>query len=176
LGNNDLIIDYDVTSPAVDIEDAVRSGFNASGAAWTGTGITSSTAANVAASGNYALAVADNAQLTNKFGDGTGGKPQFDGQTVDDTTVIVKFTHRVDLDLDGFVTPNDAIIFATNYIQNGNGNWITGDVDYDGKHTQNDAIIFATFYNGTLPSLPEPGIAAVAIGAAGLLLRRGRRA
>jgi hypothetical protein len=66
--------------------------------------------------------------LTNKFGDGTGGKTRFDGQTVDDTTVIVKFTHRVDvdLDLDGFVTPNDAIIFAT-------------------------------FYNGTLPSLPEPG-------------------
>jgi hypothetical protein len=49
-------------------------------------------------------------------------------------------------------------------------------VDYDGKHTQNDAIIFATFYNATLPSLPEPGLATVALGAAGLLLRRGRRA
>jgi hypothetical protein len=88
-------------------------------------------------------------------------------------TVLVKFTHRVDLDLDGFVTPNDAIIFATNYIQNGSGNWITGDVDYDGKHTQNDAIIFATFYNGTLPSLPEPGgVALAAVAAAGCLRRR----
>ncbi len=175
LGNNDLIIDYAGASPAADIEDMVRSGFNASGAAWQGTGITSSTAANVLASGNYALAVADNAQLTNKFGDGTGGKPQFDGRSVDDTTVIVKFTHRVDLDLDGFVTPNDAIIFATNYIQNGAGNWITGDVDYDGKHTQNDAIIFATFYNGTLPSLPEPGAATVGLGAMALLLGRRRK-
>src|SRR5205085_11889909 len=127
------------------------------GGAWTGNGINSSTAANPMASGNYALGVADNETLTNKFGDGTGGKPQFSGQNVDDTTVLVKFTHRVDLDLDGFVTANDAILFATNYIQNGNGNWISGDVDYDGKHTQNDAIIFATFYNGTLPSLPEPG-------------------
>ncbi len=160
LGNNDLILDYSGASTAADIEDAVRSGYN--GGNWQGTGITSSTAANALASGNYALAVADNNLLTNKFGDGTGGKPQFDGQNVDDTTVIVKFTHRVDLDLDGFVTANDAIIFATNYIQNGAGNWITGDVDYDGKHTQNDAIIFATFYNGTLPSLPEPGIALAA--------------
>jgi len=178
LGNNDLIIDYDATNPAADIEDMVRSGFNAGGAAWTGTGITSSTAANVAASGNYALAVADNAHLMNKCGDGPGVKPQFDGQNVDDTTVIVKFTHRVDLDLDGFVTPNDAIVFATNYTQNGNGVWATGDVDYDGKHTQNDAIIFATFYNGTLPSLPEPS---VALGAGALLLtaaggRRRRKA
>jgi hypothetical protein len=138
----------------------VRSGFNRLGTNWTGTGITSSTAANALANGKYALAVADNALLTNKFGDGTTG-PTFDGQSVDNTTVLVKFTHRVDLDLDGFVTPNDAIVFATNYTQNGNGVWATGDVDYDGKHTQNDAIIFATFYNGTLPSLPEPGMLSV---------------
>src|SRR5207244_1750752 len=88
--------------------------------------------------------------------------PKFDGQNVDDTTVLVKFTHRVDLDLDGLVTPNDAIVFATNFVPNGSGNWITGDVDYDGKHTQNDAIIFATFYNGSLTTLPEPAMAASA--------------
>jgi autotransporter-associated beta strand protein len=167
LGNNDLIIDYSVASPAANIEDMVRNGYN--GGNWQGAGITSSTAATAAASGNYALAVADNAALTNKFSN-------FDAQSVDDTTVLVKFTHRVDLDLDGLLTPNDAIVFATNYTQNGNGNWITGDVDYDGKHTQNDAIVFATFYNATLPSLPEPG---VALGFAGLLAAcgvRGRRA
>src|SRR5205085_8665672 len=116
-----------------------------------------------------------NAQRTSKFGDGTGGKPKFDGQNVDDTTVLVKFTHRVDLDLDGKVTPNDAIVFATNYIQNGTGNWMTGDVDYDGKHTQNDAIIFATFYNAALPPLPEPGGAMALAGALGICAHRRRQ-
>jgi hypothetical protein len=151
----------------------VRSGYN--GGNWLGKGITSSTAADALASGNYALAVADNNALTNKFGDGTIGGPQFDGQSVDDTTVLVKFTHRVDLDVDGLVTPNDAIIFATNYLFNGNANWITGDVDYDGVHTQNDAIIFATFYNGTLPSLPEPGgLAGLALASTHVLRGRAR--
>ena len=131
--------------------------------------------ANALASGNYALAVADNNVLTNKFGGGTGGKPQFSGQNVDDTTVLVKFTHRVDLDLDGFVTTNDAITFANNYLVNGAGNWSTGDVDYDGKHTQNDAIIFATFYNATLPSLPEPGIALGAAVTGMIVTGMGRR-
>jgi autotransporter-associated beta strand protein len=163
LGNNDLIVDYTSSSPAANIEDMVRAGYN--GGNWQGTGITSSTAANAMANGNYALAVADNALLTNKFGDGTGGKPKFSAQNVDDTTVLVKFTHRVDLDLDGLVTPNDAIIFATNFVQSGSAEWIEGDVDYDGLHTQNDAIIFATFYNGSLASLPEPaaGISAATL-------------
>jgi hypothetical protein len=152
----------------------VRSGYN--GGNWQGTGITSSTAANALASGNYALGVADNATLTNKFGDGTGGKPQFSGQNVDDTTVLVKFTHRVDLDLDGLVTTNDAITFANNYLVNGAGTWSTGDVDYDGKHTQNDAIIFATFYNATLPSLPEPGTLGLLCALASPLVRRRRPA
>jgi hypothetical protein len=48
-------------------------------------------------------------------------------------------------------------------------------VDYDGKHTQNDAIIFATFYNGSLPSLPEPTIAIPSLGALALAMRRRSR-
>jgi hypothetical protein len=50
------------------------------------------------------------------------------------------------------------------------------DVDYDGKHTPNDAIIFATFYNGTLPSLPEPGSSgSLSLGGLALARRRRRR-
>jgi hypothetical protein len=73
------------------------------------------------------------------------------GQAVDDTSVLVKFTHRVDLDLDGRVVPNDGITFATNYIPSATAMWSTGDVDFDHRFTVNDAIVFATFYNATLP-------------------------
>jgi hypothetical protein len=127
----------------------VAVGYN--GGSWQGKGITSSVAANPASAGNFAIAVADNALLTNKFGDGTGGKPKFAGLSVDDSTVLVKFTHRVDVDLDGVLTPNDAIAVATSFIQGTAGSWRTGDLDFDGLLTENDSIIFSTFYNPASP-------------------------
>jgi autotransporter-associated beta strand protein len=156
LTNNDLILDYSGASPAANIEEMIRAGYN--GGNWQGVGLTSSVAA--AGNGAYALAIVDNALLTNKFGDGTNGKPKFDGQNVDDTTVLVKFTHRVDLDLDGVVTPNDAITFGTNFRLGNAATWAMGDLDYDRVFTQNDAIVFSTFYNSALASLPEPAAAA----------------
>jgi hypothetical protein len=68
----------------------------------------------------------------------------------------VKFTHRVDLNLDGLVTDADAIIFSTNYESGAPANWGIGDLDYDGIFTDNDAIIFGTFYDTGLAHLPEP--------------------
>jgi hypothetical protein len=153
LTDNDLIVDYapgNVTTPG-DVEAMVAAGFGTGN--WQGMRITSSVAAAPSSNGNYALAVADNAKLTNKFGDGTGGKPTFAGQSVDETTVLVKFTHRVDLDLDGLVTPNDAITFATNYVPNASATWQFGDLDFDGKFTPNDGIIFSTFYNASLSEI-----------------------
>ena len=58
--------------------------------------------------------------------------------------MLVKFTYRIDLDLDGFVTPNDASIFGTNYSEGDTAYWAIGDVDYDGIFTPNDAAIFGT--------------------------------
>jgi autotransporter-associated beta strand protein len=174
LANNDLILDYAAggANPAQDVEDMIRAGYH--NGDWLGIGVTSSTAA--AGNGNYGLAVADNALLTNKFGDGTGGKPKFAGQNVDDTTVLVKFTHRTDLDLDGLITTNDAIIFATNYRGGVAAYHSIGDMDYDRIFTQNDAIIFASYYNASLASLPEPGFAAAGLGlTAGFTLIRRRK-
>ena len=106
LGNNDLILDYDGASPLADIQDMIRAGYN--GGDWLGNGITSSTAN---ANRNFAIGVADNANLAIPF-DGTR---LFSGQVVDTTTILVKFTHRIDLDLDGVITTNDATIFNSRY-------------------------------------------------------------
>ena len=67
--------------------------------------------------------------------------------------MLVKFTHRVDLDLDGLVTPNDAAIFGTNYDENQPAFWAVGDLDLDGLFTPNDAAIFGTFYDESVPLL-----------------------
>jgi autotransporter-associated beta strand protein len=175
LGNNDLIVDYiSGTSPRATIEDMVRSGFNLGN--WAGKGITSSTAANPLANGNYALGVAENSLLVNPFGNGTTTGPLFDGQSVDSTTVLVKFTHRVDLDLDGLITGNDAAVFNGAFSEGDSGaTWMTGDVDYDGAWTSNDAAVFNSFYDESLASLPEPSVAALTLISLAVMHPRRRR-
>jgi autotransporter-associated beta strand protein len=170
LTNNDLILDYTGASPAAAIEALVASGYNVTGN-WLGDGITSSTAA---ADGSYTLTVADNAALAAPFGSAQGGG-LFAGVDVDLTTVLVKFTHRADLDLDGMITPNDASIFGTNYSQSDFANRAMGDMDYDGVFTPNDASIFGTFYDESVASLPEPvSLGLICLLGVGLSRRRRR--
>jgi autotransporter-associated beta strand protein len=178
LGNNDMIVAYGAStpyagaSPAAALEDLIAQGFN--GGDWLGTGITSSAAASDDAAGNFVLAIVDNANLPQPYGASNGGD-NFDGVDVPLESVLVKFTHRVDLNLDGLVTDADAITFSTNYETGAPAYWAIGDLDYDGVFTDNDAIIFGTFYDTGLAHLPEPAsIGMVGIAAAALIRRRRR--
>jgi hypothetical protein len=173
LANNDLILAYGAgtpyngVSPIASLEAMVARGFN--GGNWLGTGITSSTAASDDAAGTFVLAIADNATLAAPYG-------VFDGVSITEDTVLIKFTHRVDLNLDGLVTDADAIVFSTNFEAGASATWSIGDLDYDGVFSDNDVIIFGTFYDTGLAHLPEPA----AMGALGMLsfglVRRRRRA
>jgi fibronectin-binding autotransporter adhesin len=153
LTNNDLILDYSGSTPIAAIEGMIRSGYNVSGN-WAGSGITSAVAAS---DGNYILAIADNAALAAPFGSAQGG-PLFAGADVDLTTILIKFTHRADINLDGVLTPDDAAVFGGNYDENQPAVWATGDMDYNGLFTPDDAAIFGGAYDESLASLPEPGI------------------
>jgi hypothetical protein len=170
LTTNDLIVDYTGVSPAAEIEDWVRSAYNVTGD-WQGDGITSSVAA---LDGNFVVAVADNALLAAPFGSAQGG-PLFTGQDVDLTTVLVKFTHRADINLDGLVTPDDSAVFGGNYDEGQPATWATGDMNYDGVFTPDDAAIFGGAYDESLTSMPEPRAAVVLGIAIGRLLLRTRR-
>jgi hypothetical protein len=141
LMDNDLILDYTGDSPAGDIEALVGAGYH--GGDWLGTGIISSVAA---ADGNYTVGVADNALLTTAY-------TSFSGVTVDATTVLIKFTWVCDLDLDGLVTANDAILFGNNYSPGDPTARMFGDMDFDGIFTTNDAILFGNNYDDTLPQV-----------------------
>ena len=145
IADNDLILDYSGASPIIGIEGDVASGYNITGD-WLGKGITSSIAQ---LDGNYAVAVADNALLPAPFGSAQGGA-NFAGVDVDLTTVLVKFTHRADVNLDGLVSPDDSAVFGGNYDENQFAIWSTGDLNYDGLFTPDDAAIFGGAYDETL--------------------------
>src|SRR5262249_19806855 len=123
LNNNSLIVDYDPLdpqSPLAQIADQIKSGY-ASGA-WTGTGIQSS-AAPIA--GNTALGYAEASDVLSP----TGGT--FKGQTVDGTSVLVRYTLTGDADVSGTVDTIDFNRLAASFSQTGKM-WSNGDFNYDG--------------------------------------------
>jgi hypothetical protein len=176
LANNDMIWDYGAVSPIDTVHSHIRHAWNAG--AWDRNGITSS-------SGNastYALGFGDNATM---------GLSSFSGQSVDATSVLVKYTYYGDADLNGKVDVNDLGILATHWQQPGPWSW--GDFDYSGVVNVADLGMLATNWQagtGTplapdfasaaatlgLPTsaIPEPG-GAICLALASLLPRRWRR-
>jgi hypothetical protein len=149
LADNDLIVDYNEVnnSSLLEFDSAIRTGFGA--ADWLGTGIVSSAARD---DSNFQLGIAENASLPVPFGSAQGGS-MFDGIDVDDTCVLVKFTHQADLNLDGRVTDDDGILFSTYYEPGAQAFWSIGDLNHDGFFTDDDGILFSTFYDASLPQV-----------------------
>ena len=162
LADNALIVDYDGPSPASSIRNLLIAGRN--GGAWTGNGVTSSSAA--ATPSTRALGYADNAAL---------GLTSFSGQSVDSTCVLVKYTYPGDANLDGQVDISDLGVLATRWQTS--GFWTNGDFDYNGfvdisdlgllasnwqvgvelsgsRHSLTDAL---ASWGLPLNSVPEPG-------------------
>jgi autotransporter-associated beta strand protein len=176
LGNNDLVVDYDATNPLATITAQIAAGRN--GGSWNGNGIASDTAGS---DPSKALGVADNAILN---------YTAFSGQTVDSTSVLVKFTYLGDTDLNGQVDVGDLGSLASSWQQA--GAWVNGDFDYNGTIDVNDLGLLATNWQAGVgnplgPSLdealsalglpsaavPEPlGVGALMLGVLPLLRRR----
>jgi hypothetical protein len=179
-----LAVDYTGASPLADVRAKIVAG--RAGGAWDGPGVVTSVAA-----GNTALGYAEAADVL----DLSSGSAVFAGQSVDATTVLVRYTLLGDATLDGGVDFNDLVKLAQNY-NSGSGEkvWAQGDFDYDGVVDFNDLVALAQNYNAALPAqvvggagggfdadlarafaaVPEPSaFGLLAMGA--LAARRGRR-
>jgi hypothetical protein len=174
LNNNAMVIDYSGSSPVADVQSALASGYH--GGDWTGTGITSATAAAVAAdSSNQHKTAIGFAEASDVF----GSFPQsFHGQPIDGTSILLSYTVSGDANLDGKVDTLDFNRLAANFGGTGK-RWSQADFNYDGIVDTLDFNNLAANFGQQLASsaggtlVPEP--ASVMSLATILLPRRYRR-
>jgi autotransporter-associated beta strand protein len=139
LQQNDLIVDYTGASPLPAIRAALLSGFNQG--AWNGSGIIDTSAASHPGMTLGYAEASDVLGLTNSQ------TAAFDGQTIDSTTTLVRYTHYGDANLDGKVDVNDFNLFLDGFVNSSANSWSQGDFTYDGKvDLGNDFSLFLSSY------------------------------
>jgi uncharacterized delta-60 repeat protein len=119
LADNDLLIDYSGASHYAAVKSYVMAGRAGT------TGITSSTS-----TGKTVLALVDNAVY---------GKTSWNGEEIDETTLIGKYTYYGDSNLDGKVTGDDYVAIDSN-LGKTDAQWIHGDFNFDGRTSGDDYV------------------------------------
>jgi hypothetical protein len=193
LGSLNLNGNLDVQNGSLSTLTAeVAVGYN--NGAWNGSGtapvaITSSTAASDTTH-LHAIGV-----IQNSVDQTTGGAqlyPTFEGQTVANTDVLVKYTYYGDANLSGAVDASDYSLIDNGYLNQLTG-WYNGDFNYDGVVNGSDYTLIDNAYNmqgGQISSeiasataqdaspsavVPEPAtLGLLGFSAVGLLHRGGR--
>ena len=106
------------------VNNSLTSGFNGSGAWWTGGGIISSVAAATPALKTLGVESNDNGQ-------GSSLRTIFDGQVTSDGDVLVKYTYVGDADLSGTLTAADYVAIDNGFNMALTG-YANGNFNYDG--------------------------------------------
>ena len=142
----------------MDVANQIKQGYN--GGSWTGNGITSSTAAAVAAdAGNTHKTAVGYAEAS------TTNTTSFFGHAVDSDAVLIRYTYSGDANCDGIVNALDFNAVASNFGQGGLL-WQNGDFNFDGTVDASDFVALASNYNLSMPStgpalgslVPEPSM------------------
>ena len=134
LGENDLVINYTGASPFVALRDQIIAGH-----ALPSVGIYSPAA--LASFGQTALGYAEAFDVLNLS---PGQTETFGGFTVDDTTVLIKYTYTGDADLSGDLNGDDYFRLDSN-ILSGGSNWSQGDFDFSGDLNGDDYFWIDSF-------------------------------
>ena len=173
LATNSFVVDYSGASPVNAIRSLLAQGYN--NATWTGAGITSSAAAVPGAGTAIGFAEAPEvfATLPNTFA----------GQSIDSTSLILRYTVIGDANLDGTTDTIDFNLLASNFSSTG-ARWSKGDFNYDATVDTIDFNLLAANFSKVLPAdapqslgalVPEPSAAAAVLSSLALLAPRRRR-
>ncbi len=144
--NNALIVDYDPNgqsplgssngSSYSGITGLIQSGRN--GGAWIGSGIVTSMTTAQGSTAVTTLGVAEASQVANFLNGATTAV--WNGQTVDATAVLVKYTYAGDVDLNGRIDGDDYFWIDLGYEAHANG-WGSGDLNYDARVDADDYFL-----------------------------------
>jgi hypothetical protein len=137
LNDNDLIVDYTGASPMATIQALINAARN--GGAWNGAGLTSTTA-GANAQHNTTLG----AMEATDYATAHGGP--FDGQPLDSTAVVVKYTYYGDADFNGKVNFDD-YVRTDNGFNNHRTGWVNGDFDGNGTVNFDDYVLIDLAFN-----------------------------
>lgn len=152
--NNSMILDYTGASPVAAIRSlliAGRGGVGLGAETWAGPGINSSAFTGDI---NFGLGYADNGALP------LGSYGSYGGQTVDDTSILFRWTKNADANLDGIVNDDDVTIVGAFY-NSGATDWSTGDFDYNGVTNDDDVTLLGALYAPSAPPFSEAALAAL---------------
>ena len=186
LNNNNLIIDYSGASPIGSFNGSVYTGvtfylstaFN--GGTWNHGGI----ATSMPDGGNNTLGIAEASDVLKLSGTQTA---LWSGQTVDATSLLIKYTYTGDTNLDGRVNIDDYVRLDFAHSIGNISGYTNGDFNYDGAvdiddYTVIDYYITTQGLQITTDGAPLAGTAAVpepasitALGAAACAFLLGRR-
>ncbi|MEA2710136.1 MAG: lysozyme [Phycisphaerales bacterium] len=133
LADNDMIVDYTGASPAgtfaggvyTGLAGLIQSGSNFGG--WDGNGIVTTHAD--AAGGLTTLGIGEASDL---LGIGGAETALFGDETVDATSVVIKYTYAGDANLDGIISGDDYSSIDFNVSSVGAFGYSNGDFNYDG--------------------------------------------
>jgi hypothetical protein len=143
LNDNDMIVDYTSSSPAATIQGLINAARNFG--AWDGTGITS-TIAKGNTNHNATLGLLEAAEY---------GAATFDGQALDATMVLVKYTYYGDAQFNGRVNFDDYVRIDNGFNNHLTG-WLNGDFNANGVVNFDDYVLIDLAFN-TQSGILGPG-------------------
>jgi hypothetical protein len=156
LNDNSMVVDYTGSSPFATIQNQLKQGY--ANGAWTGNGISS--AAATAASSTSTRTALGYAEASEVF---TSFPATFKGQTVDNTSVLIRYTLSGDADLNGTVDTVDFNLLAVSFSQTGK-DWYHGDFDFSNTVDTIDFNLLASNFSKSIAGsnvgslVPEPSI------------------
>ncbi len=148
LGDNDMIWDYSATSPIgawattayTGLTGLITSGRN--GGTWNGNGLITTQSSALGGNPLTTLGIAEASDALNLQ---PGQTAAFDGQTVDATAVLVKYTYTGDANLNGHIDGDDYFSIDNNYESNVPSPF-HGDFDMNGRMDADDYFLIDSNY------------------------------
>jgi hypothetical protein len=140
LFDNDLMVDYTGASPLSAIQALINTARN--GGDWLGASGITSTTARTASPQNTTLGAMEGSEYIGIY----GGGAQFDGNPVDSTAVLVKYTYYGDSDHNGMVEFDDYVRVDAGF-NGGLTGWVNGDFDGNGIVDFDDTVLIDLGYN-----------------------------